>query len=97
MAAGAATFRSPPIIHNIRTRPTSRLPANAATITSGRMVRSILNSPIFGSETGRDAGRDHFEEDRGPVVKPQDQCAEQKGCAEACGGDGNDRAGPARR
>src|SRR5260370_6903417 len=73
IAAGAATFRNPPSAHSISTRPTRRLPANAATMTSGRVVRSILKFPCVESEAGRDAGRHHLEEHRTPVIKPHHQ------------------------
>src|SRR5665811_2121856 len=81
IAAGAATFRNPPSAHSISTRPTTRLPANAATMTSGRVVRSIMKS-LVQSEAGGDAGCDHLEEDRGAVMKPEHQCADRAGGAE---------------
>src|ERR1700676_1490439 len=97
IAAGAATFRNPPSAHSISTRPTTRLPANAATMTSGRVVRSILKFPCGGSEAGGDAGRDHLEEHRSPVINPQQQRGEQDGEPEHHAADHNRRRNPARR
>src|SRR3954452_11519857 len=82
IAAGAVTLRRPPIAHSISTRPTTRLPAKAAKITSGRVVRSIPTFPYAGSEAGRDAGGDHFKEHRGAVVEPQCRRARQHQRAE---------------
>jgi hypothetical protein len=45
MAAGAVTPRSPPIAHIVNNSPTAKLAAKAATMISGRVVRSILNFP----------------------------------------------------
>jgi len=44
IAAGAVTLRKPPSAHSMITSPTTRLPAKAAKITSGRVVRSMSNS-----------------------------------------------------
>src|SRR5436305_8366799 len=79
IAAGAATCRKPPRAHNISTRPTTRLPANAPTMTRGRVVRSIMKFPVAMSEAGRDAGGDHFEKHRRPIMEPQHQRAKQDG------------------
>ena len=45
IAAGAVTLRKPPIAHSTTRRPMTRLAPKAATITSGRMVRSIERDP----------------------------------------------------
>src|SRR6476620_11153270 len=82
MAAGAVTLRRPPMPQNIRSNPTRRLPAKAATITSGRVVRSMV-IPCAVSEAGRDAGRNHFEEYSSPVVEPKPDGTEQGQHAEA--------------
>src|ERR1700709_2609862 len=83
IAAGAVTPRKPPSSHSTTTSPTTRLEANAAITTSGRVVRSIMDS--LSSETGGDARGDHLEKDRGAVVNPQHRGAEQhrrnKNCA----------------
>ncbi|GEC58697.1 hypothetical protein BEL01nite_77400 [Bradyrhizobium elkanii] len=42
IAAGAATVRKPPIAHSMRNKPTARLPAKAAKITNGRVVRGMM-------------------------------------------------------
>src|SRR5258708_8982655 len=97
MAAGAATLRNPPMVHSISTSPTSRLPPNAATMTSGRVVLSIVKFPRSGSEAGADAGRQHLEEDRCPIMEPQRQRAEQNGGAEACTSHDHQLRRPARR
>src|SRR5712671_6961455 len=97
ITAGAATFRKPPSAHSISTRPTKRLPANAATMTSGRVVRSILKFPVVRSEAGGDAGRNHLKEDRRPVMKPQHQRGEQHNHAKTRAGHGNRGPSPARR
>src|SRR5712671_7078398 len=97
IAAGAATFRNPPSAHSISIRPTTRLPANAATMTSGRAVRSIMKFPCVGSEAGGDAGRNHLEEDRRPVMKPKPQRREQDGDADSHADDHDRRRYPARR
>src|SRR6202035_1891212 len=96
MAAGAATFFNPPSVHSISSRPTARLPANAATMTSGRVVRSIMKFLRGGSEAGRDAGGNGLEEDRRPVMEPEPQRAEQQRAGEPRGGHGDDRSRPAR-
>src|SRR4051794_27223169 len=70
IAAGAVTLRKPPSAHSMITSPTTRLPAKAAKITSGRVVRSMMEFPLAGSEAGRDAGGDHLEKHRGAVVEP---------------------------
>src|ERR1700733_14229964 len=83
MAAGAATFRNPPSAHNISSSPTTRLPVKAPTITSGRLVRSIMKFPEKSrSEAGRDAGRDGLEKHRGSIVDPKLPPPEQTGDAE---------------
>src|SRR5665647_1339056 len=84
MAAGAATFFRPPMAHSNSSRPTTRLAENAATMTSGRVVRSIVKFPCdYGSEAGGDAGGDGLEEHRRAVMEPQRQRAEQQRRAEA--------------
>src|SRR5690349_16453363 len=72
------------------TRPTSRLAAKEATITSGRMLRSMQKFLMSGSETGRDAGGDYFKEHRGPVMEPERHGAAQGQRAKA-GGTPDDR------
>src|ERR1700743_470380 len=74
IAAGTATWRKPPITQSIRTSPTTRLPANAPTITSGR-VRSIIQIPDL--ETCGEAGRDHLKENRRSIARPQHQRRDQ--------------------
>src|SRR5215218_8315473 len=77
-------------------RPTSRLAAKEATITSGRMLRSMQEFLMSGSETGRDAGGDHFKEHCGPVVEPQRRGAAYRQRTDA-GSAPDDRGGhPAR-
>src|ERR1700744_2898936 len=78
MAAGAATLRNPPNAHSITSRPTTRLALKAPTMTSGRVVRSILNSFKIPSEAGGDAGHDGLEKSRRPVVEPEHQRGEQR-------------------
>src|SRR5688572_14445566 len=87
IAAGAATFFSPPVSHIISSRPTARLAAKAPIITRGRIARSItkiLNS-LWGSEAGRDAGRNHLEEHGGAVVNPKRHCAQHSHATETGG------------
>src|SRR5580692_568642 len=80
IAAGAGTPRTPPSVHNIRRSPITRLPAKAETITSGRAaVRSMLIFPSVRSETGRETGGDHLEEDRRPVLEPEPQRTQEQG------------------
>src|ERR1700712_3153054 len=79
------------------TSPTTRLPAKAAKITSGRVVRSMMEFPLAGSEAGRDAGGDHFEKYRGAVVEPKRERAEQHHRAKARGAPDDDRRHPALR
>src|SRR5690349_6387561 len=76
MAAGAVTVRRPPSAHSMITKPTTRLAAKAAIITSGRIVRSIIDFLFAVSEAGRDAGGDHLEKHRGAVMEPQCSRAE---------------------
>src|SRR3954452_11970741 len=71
MAAGAVTLRKPPSIHNSTTSTTSRLLANAATMTSGRVVRSITTTFRIGSEARGKARGDHLEEHGRAVADPQ--------------------------
>src|SRR3954469_14011282 len=71
MAAGAVTLRKPPSIHSSTTSTTSRLLANAATMTSGRVVRSITTTFRIGSEARRKARGDHLEEHGRAVTDPQ--------------------------
>src|SRR5258708_16030631 len=97
IAAGAATCRNHHSAHSISTGPTTRLAAKAATITSGRAVRSIMKFPRSGSEAGRDAGRNHLVEDRRAVMKPQRQRAEQDCDPESDTGHDHSRREPARR
>ena len=97
IAAGAATFRNPPSAHSISNSPTSRLPANAPTTTSGRVVRSIMKFPFAGSEAGGDAGGDHLEHLCCSVMEPEHQSAQQNGNAEARAPDHHRRRDPARR
>src|SRR3954469_11105447 len=78
MAAGAATFRNPPKAQSINSRPTSRLPVNAAMIISGRVVRSIMNSKWAGSEAASDAGGNRLKEHRPSVSEPQSQTPDQE-------------------
>src|SRR6185312_4167807 len=64
----------------------TRLAAKAAIITSGRIVRSIVDFLYAVSEAGRDAGGDHLEKHRGAVMEPQCRRAEhgqraKGGCA----------------
>src|ERR1700712_3827058 len=95
IAAGAVTPRKPPSNHSTTTSPTTRLEANAATTTSGRVVRSIIDS--LSSETGGDARGDHLEKDCGSVVDPQHCGAEQNG-RDQNGAAGNDpERHPAKR
>src|SRR5258708_9746512 len=100
IAAGAATCRKPPSAHSISTSPTTRLPAKAATMTSGRVVRSIIRSvmkfPVAGSEAGGDARRDHLEKDRRAVMEPERQRTEQNGGAESYSARPNRRRDPPR-
>src|SRR5687768_1731303 len=65
------------------TSPTTRLAAKAAMITSGRIVRSIVDFLCTVSEAGRDAGGDHLEKHRGAVMEPQCRRAEHGQRAEA--------------
>src|SRR5215204_2447661 len=97
IAAGAVTFFRPPIAHIIRSRPTARLAAKAPIITRGRVARSIQEFLNAALEAGGDAGGDHLEEHRGPVVKPQRRRAKQDQGAKACRAPDNNRSGPVRR
>jgi hypothetical protein len=74
-------IRNPPSAHSIRTSPTTRLPAKAPIMTSGRVVRSIMEflvTLVTGSEAGGEPDADHLEEDRRSVVEPQRERADQK-------------------
>src|SRR5882757_6493719 len=98
MAAGAATFRNPPSAHNISSSPTTRLPVKAPTITSGRLVRSIMKFPEKSrSEAGRDAGRDGLEKHRRSIVEPKRQRPEQKDGAEGSSARRDSLPDPPRR
>src|SRR5689334_13413447 len=76
MAAGAVTVRRPPSAHSMINSPIRRLVAKAPIITSGRIVRSIVDFLFAVSEAGRDAGGDHLEKHRGAVMEPQCRRAE---------------------
>src|ERR1044072_1085989 len=97
MAAGAVTVRRPPSAHSMITSPTTRLAAKAAIITSGRIVRSIMDFLFAVSEAGRDAGGDHLEKHRGAVVEPQCGRAEHGERAEAGGAPDDDGRHPTLR
>src|SRR5512138_3701328 len=97
MAAGAVTVRKPPIAHSITPSPTARLAAKAAIITSGRIVRSIMDFLFAVSEAGRDAGGDHFEKHRGAVMEPQCRRAEHGERTDAHGTPDDDGRHPALR
>src|ERR1043166_6933606 len=68
-------FRS----HSSTTSTTSRLLAKAATMTSGRVVRSITTTFRIGSEARGKARRDHLEEHRRAVTDPQYRRGKQHG------------------
>jgi len=57
----------------------------------------MQNSSMSGSETGRDAGGDHFKEYRGPVVEPQRRSAAHGQRAKAGGAPNDHRSHPALR
>src|ERR1700722_9550103 len=97
IADGAVTCRSPPSAHSISTSPTARLPAKAAIMTRGRVVRSIMKFPFAGSEAGGDAGGDHLEENRCSVVEPERQRAQHKQRAKTRRANQNSRRKPACR
>src|SRR6478736_4123620 len=95
IAAGAVTVFRPPIAHSMITSPTTRLAAKAAIITSGRIVRSIIDFLFAVSEAGRDAGGDHLEKHRGAVMEPQCRRAEHGQRAKGGCAPNNDRGHPA--
>src|ERR1700689_3149825 len=98
MAAGVATLFRPPNVHSSSTSPITRVAEKAPTMTSGRVVRSIMKFPeiLMRSEAGGDAGGNGLEEHRRPVVEPEPERAEQQRTAQARGDQGNDRHRPVR-